>query len=64
VSTHVNSYLTVVDVEVLEYPDPIPPNDNSGRCIVDSDVTEGKLLVSDPHTELASIEDKIGQEAS
>ena len=45
------STLLTVDGNTLESPAPVPASGNSGSGVVDSQVTDGKLLVSNVDTE-------------
>lgn len=55
---------TVVDRDALPGPPPVPCGEYRGLRVVDSNVANGELLVSDPDTILSTVEDQIAHEPS
>lgn len=60
----VNAHGTIVDVDVLVRPAPIPDLVDSGADPIEGQVSHGELLVTNVESELASGEDQVVHEAT
>lgn len=61
---HLETKLAVIDINILEGPAPVPSGVYTDLRVVDGDISDGELLVADPDTEFAAIEDEVTHEAS
>jgi hypothetical protein len=61
---HFETELAIVDVDSLECPSPIPSGVDTDLCVIDGNVAHGELLIANPDTELATIENEVTHEAT
>jgi len=54
----------VVDGDSLEGPAPVPVHEDGGLRVVEGQISRGKLLAADPHTELSTVEDEVAHETT
>ena len=64
VNIDLESNLCVVDGDPLEIPSPIPEHFNSGVRVVDGDVPDGKLLISNVETSVSAVDDEVAHKTT
>lgn len=64
VNIDLESNLRVVDSDPLEIPAPIPKHFDSGVRVVDGDVSDGKLLISNVETSVSAVDDEVAHKTA
>ncbi len=56
--------MTIIDSKGLESPSPAPSKGNSGLGLVHGNVPGSELLVTKPHAQFSTVENKVRDEAT